>query len=85
MRFASILGRMADASDTALEPIGAVQRTRVGREATEPMRADIRLLGTILGDTVRAGWLPGVVVAVGVALAGCVVLARSPANAAAGG
>ncbi|MCV7092757.1 phosphoenolpyruvate carboxylase [Mycobacterium interjectum] len=44
---------MADASDTALEPIGAVQRTRVGREATEPMRADIRLLGTILGDTVR--------------------------------
>ncbi|OBK44100.1 phosphoenolpyruvate carboxylase [Mycobacterium sp. 1081908.1] len=44
---------MAEASDTALEPIGAVQRTRVGREATEPMRADIRLLGTILGDTVR--------------------------------
>ncbi|MGC2564127.1 MAG: phosphoenolpyruvate carboxylase, partial [Mycobacterium sp.] len=30
-----------------------VQRTRVGREATEPMREDIRLLGTILGDTVR--------------------------------
>jgi phosphoenolpyruvate carboxylase len=44
---------MAEASDTTLEPIGAVQRTRVGREATEPMRADIRLLGTILGDTVR--------------------------------
>ncbi|OBI22454.1 phosphoenolpyruvate carboxylase [Mycobacterium sp. E2327] len=44
---------MAEASDIALEPIGAVQRTRVGREATEPMRADIRLLGTILGDTVR--------------------------------
>ncbi|MCW2659698.1 MAG: phosphoenolpyruvate carboxylase [Mycobacterium sp.] len=44
---------MAEAPDTALEPIGAVQRTRVGREATEPMRADIRLLGTILGDTVR--------------------------------
>lgn len=37
----------------ALAPIGAVQRTRTGREATEPMRADIRLLGTILGDTVR--------------------------------
>src|SRR6202008_2172751 len=31
----------------------AVQRTRVGRDASEPMRADIRLLGTILGDTVR--------------------------------
>jgi phosphoenolpyruvate carboxylase len=30
-----------------------VQRTRLGREASEPMRADIRLLGTILGDTVR--------------------------------
>ena len=44
---------MAEAPDIALEPIGAVQRTQVGREATEPMRADIRLLGTILGDTVR--------------------------------
>src|SRR5271163_4412546 len=44
---------MAEATDTALEPIGAVQRTQVGRRATEPMRADIRLLGTILGDTVR--------------------------------
>ncbi len=44
---------MVEVSDTALERIGAVQRTRVGREATEPMRADIRLLGTILGDTVR--------------------------------
>ncbi|MBW0012694.1 phosphoenolpyruvate carboxylase [Mycobacterium sp.] len=44
---------MAEGSDTTLEPIGAVRRTRVGREATEPMRADIRLLGTILGDTVR--------------------------------
>lgn len=36
-----------------LEPIGAVQRTKVGREATEPMRSDIRLLGAMLGDTVR--------------------------------
>jgi phosphoenolpyruvate carboxylase len=44
---------MVEASDAALEPIGAVQRTATGREATEPMRADIRLLGTILGDTVR--------------------------------
>ena len=43
---------MVEVSD-ALAPIGAVQRTKVGREATEPMRADIRLLGTILGDTVR--------------------------------
>lgn len=42
-----------DTTDSALEPIGAVQRTRVGREATEPMREDIRLLGAILGDTVR--------------------------------
>lgn len=46
-------GGMADGLDTALDPIGAVQRTSVGREATEPMREDIRLLGTILGDTVR--------------------------------
>lgn len=44
---------MVEVSDTALAPIGAVRRTQVGREATEPMRADIRLLGTILGDTVR--------------------------------
>lgn len=36
-----------------LEPIGSVRRTHVGREATEPMREDIRLLGAILGDTVR--------------------------------
>ena len=43
---------MAEVSDS-LEPFGAVQRTRTGREATEPMREDIRLLGTILGDTVR--------------------------------
>jgi phosphoenolpyruvate carboxylase len=43
---------MAEAPDS-LEPVGAVQRTRVGREATEPMRQDIRLLGAILGDTVR--------------------------------
>ncbi|CAN5323705.1 phosphoenolpyruvate carboxylase [soil metagenome] len=38
---------------SVLEPIGAVHRTQVGREATEPMREDIRLLGAILGDTVR--------------------------------
>ncbi|PQM47425.1 Phosphoenolpyruvate carboxylase [Mycobacterium talmoniae] len=44
---------MADVSDPALEPIGAVHRTRLGREATEPMREDIRLLGAILGDTIR--------------------------------
>jgi phosphoenolpyruvate carboxylase len=40
-------------TDTSLEPIGAVYRTKVGREATEPMREDIRLLGAMLGDTVR--------------------------------
>lgn len=44
---------MADVSDLNLEPVGAVQRTRIGREATEPMREDIRLLGAILGDTIR--------------------------------
>jgi len=40
-------------STSSLEPIGAVYRTQVGREATEPMREDIRLLGAMLGDTVR--------------------------------
>ena len=44
---------MAVTPDVTLEPIGEVYRTRVGREATEPMRQDIRLLGAILGDTVR--------------------------------
>lgn len=44
---------MTVADDSTLEPIGAVYRTRVGREATEPMREDIRLLGAMLGDTVR--------------------------------
>ena len=44
---------MAEVSDIALAPIGSVRRTQVGREATEPMREDIRLLGAILGDTVR--------------------------------
>lgn len=44
---------MVEVTDTALDPIGDVHRTKVGREATEPMRADIRMLGAILGDTVR--------------------------------
>jgi phosphoenolpyruvate carboxylase len=44
---------MAEIPDVALAPIGSVRRTQVGREATEPMREDIRLLGAILGDTVR--------------------------------
>lgn len=44
---------MSDASDVMLDPIGDVHRTQVGREATEPMREDIRLLGAMLGDTVR--------------------------------
>src|SRR6476619_4308874 len=44
---------MADGPDISLAPIGSVRRTKGGREATEPMREDIRLLGTILGDTVR--------------------------------
>src|ERR1700752_2839491 len=44
---------MAETPDVALAPIGSVRRTQVGREATEPMREDIRLLGAILGDTMR--------------------------------
>lgn len=42
-----------DVSDYLLDPIGSVRRTQLGREATEPMREDIRLLGAILGETVR--------------------------------
>src|SRR3954452_19049579 len=44
---------MADGPDISLAPIGSVRRTKVGGGAPEPMREDIRLLGTILGDTVR--------------------------------
>ncbi|MGO8770527.1 MAG: phosphoenolpyruvate carboxylase [Mycobacterium sp.] len=44
---------MAEADDVELAPIGAVRRTRIGRKAAEPMREDIRLLGGILGDTIR--------------------------------
>jgi phosphoenolpyruvate carboxylase len=44
---------MAEGPDTSLAPIGSVHRTKVGREATEPMREDIRMLGAMLGDTVR--------------------------------
>src|SRR6201988_4743326 len=44
---------MAETPDVALAPIGSVRRTQVGREATEPMREDIRLLGAILGNTMR--------------------------------
>jgi phosphoenolpyruvate carboxylase len=44
---------MAEVDDVELAPIGAVRRTRIGRKATEPMREDIRLLGAILGDTIR--------------------------------
>lgn len=44
---------MTDNFDPHLEPLRSVYRTKVGREATEPLREDIRLLGGILGDTVR--------------------------------
>ena len=42
-----------DAHGDSITPLIRVERTQVGREATEPMREDIRLLGAILGDTVR--------------------------------
>ena len=41
------MGRRKGTRFGGLEPIGAVHRTQVGREATEPMREDIRLLGAI--------------------------------------
>ena len=47
------MAEVSNPADNALAPIGAVRRTQVGREATEPMREDIRLLGSILGDTIR--------------------------------
>ena len=47
------MAEVPNVPDTTLLPIGSVQRTELGRDATEPMREDIRLLGAILGDTVR--------------------------------
>src|SRR3954465_6694725 len=44
---------MAEGPDVALAPIGSVRRTPGGRGGTGPVREDIRLLGAILGDTVR--------------------------------
>ena len=42
----------SSATCASTTPLDRVEHP-VGREATDPMRADIRLLGTILGDTVR--------------------------------
>ena len=44
---------MAEAPDSALEPIGAVRRTRWAVRPPSRCARDIRLLGGILGDTVR--------------------------------
>src|ERR1700737_4370898 len=44
---------MAAVPDMGRDRAGAEQPPRPGGEATEPMREDIRLLGAILGDTVR--------------------------------
>lgn len=69
--------------------VRALERGSVGLAAATVSVVEVLVPGLVgaafLGDSVRTGWLPGVVLAVLVALAGCVVLAHSPANAAAGG
>lgn len=69
--------------------VRALERGSVGLAAATVSVVEVLVPGLVgaafLGDTVRPGWLPGVVAAVAVALTGCVILARSPANEAAGG
>jgi drug/metabolite transporter (DMT)-like permease len=64
----------------------ALERGTVGAVAAVEAVVEVVVPGVVgvavLGDTVRAGWAAPVLAAVAVAVAGCVVLATSPANAA---
>ncbi|MFP3712192.1 hypothetical protein [Puerhibacterium sp. TATVAM-FAB25] len=65
----------------------ALERGTAGPVAAVEAVVEVVVPGTVgvalLGDTVRAGWEAPALVAVAVAVAACVVLATSPANAAA--
>ncbi len=67
----------------------ALERGSVGGAAALESVVEVLVPGVVgvvvLGDTVRHGWAVPVVVALAVALAACVVLARSPASVAAQG
>jgi drug/metabolite transporter (DMT)-like permease len=65
----------------------ALERGAVGPVAATVSVVEVLVPGvvglTVLGDVVRGGWTVPAAVATALAVAGCVVLARSPANAAA--
>ncbi|MBE7702062.1 hypothetical protein H9623_17355 [Oerskovia sp. Sa1BUA8] len=71
----------------ALAYLRSLERGKVGTNAAILSVIEVVVPGAVgiavLGDTIRSGWDPAVVVAALVALAGCVVLATSPANEAA--
>ncbi|MBO3101843.1 hypothetical protein [Cellulomonas fengjieae] len=60
-------------------PVGSAAAAESVIEVVVPAIVGI----AVLGDTVRHGWVPAAAVGTLLALAGCVVLAQSPANAAA--
>lgn len=70
----------------ALVYLVALGRTTVGAAASVLAVLEVVVPGAVglwvLGDTIRTGWAAGAVVALLAALAGCVVLATSPSNAA---
>lgn len=73
----------------ALVYLRALERLAVGPSAAILSVIEVVVPGAVgvlvLGDTVAAGMLPGVVVGLVLAISGCVVLAMSPANEAAEG
>ena len=70
----------------AVAYLRALERGPVGSAAATESVLEVVVPGVVgivvLGDTVRHGWAPAAVVGSLLALAGCVVLAMSPANAA---
>lgn len=71
----------------ALSYLRALERGSVGTAASIVSVLEVVIPGVVgiavLGDKVRDGWVPAAVVGTALALAGCIALALSPANAAA--
>ncbi len=71
----------------ALSYLRALERGSVGTAAAIVSVLEVVVPGVVgmvlLGDVVRHGWVPQAVVGTALALAGCIALALSPANAAA--
>lgn len=71
----------------ALWSLRALERLAVGPSAAILSVIEVVVPGAVgvlvLGDTIANGMLPGVVIGLGLAIGGCVVLALSPANRAA--